>query len=108
MGKVQKALSQVAVNVHIGKMQRRRRNRIRHWGPFALLLNLFVFVAVAFALGGDAVNGRRAGGVHYLSSGGVETEVAPAVWWYSQIHATVTFGSFALYLVYRLWRRSRR
>lgn len=54
-------------------------------------LNFVVFVVVAFAIGGDAVNGKTVGGHFYLASHGKLTEVSEAVFTYSLWHVRSVF-----------------
>jgi hypothetical protein len=50
------------------------------------VLNFVIFVIVAVAIGGDAVNGKAVGGHYYLASHGKLTEVSEAVYTYSLWH----------------------
>jgi hypothetical protein len=49
-------------------------------------LNFVVFVVIAMAIGGDAVNGKVVGGHFYLANHGRRTEVSEAVFTYSRWH----------------------
>jgi hypothetical protein len=62
------------------------------------VLNLWAFVAGAFFLGGEALNGRVDDGRYYLSNlsdGGPTVEVSHAVWVYSYVHGVSVIGSHA-------------
>jgi hypothetical protein len=62
------------------------------------VLNLWAFVAVAFVLGGEALNGRVDDGRYYLSNvsdGKLTVEVSQAVWAYSYVHGVSVIGSHA-------------
>lgn len=54
---------------------------------FIALINFAIFVMVAVNIGGDAISGKVENGRYYLSNHGKLTEVSPAVWQYSKIHA---------------------
>jgi hypothetical protein len=55
------------------------------------ILNFLAFVAGAFVLGGDAANGKIAGGHFYLAEHGKLTEVSEAVYTYSLWHVRSVF-----------------
>jgi hypothetical protein len=55
------------------------------------VLNFLAFVIGAFVLGGDAVNGKIAGGHFYLAEHGKLTEVSEAVYTYSLWHVRGVF-----------------
>ena len=82
-----------------------RRFRFAYGAFSALtLLNFVVFVATAFYLGGDAVNGKAEGGRYYLfgvrteSGRKVYTEVSESVFNYSKWHVYSIFASWPLML----------
>ena len=55
------------------------------------IVNFCVFVAIALALGGDAINGTVRDGHYYLMEHGVYTEVSKPVFTYSAIHTLSLF-----------------
>ena len=61
-----------------------RWQRIFYWGA---IVNFALFVAATIILGGDALNGRIEDGHYFLGDHGQYTEVSPAIYWYSAIHA---------------------
>jgi hypothetical protein len=63
------------------------------------IANFLLFVAIAGAIGGDALNGTGAGGRYYLDSHGQKTEVSRAVFVYSQVHAVSAFAGIILSMV---------
>jgi hypothetical protein len=60
------------------------------------ILNFLAFVIVAFAIGGDAVNGKMVGGHFYLANHGKLTEVSEAVYTYSLWHVRSVFVTHPL------------
>lgn len=60
------------------------------------VLNFVIFVIVAVAIGGDAVNGKAVGGHYYLASHGKLTEVSEAVYTYSLWHVRSLFVTHPL------------
>jgi hypothetical protein len=80
-------------------------------------LNFAVFVAIAYYLGGDAVNGKVEGGRYYLfgvrteSGRKVYTEVSEPVFTYSRWHVYSNFVTWPLVMAAaiasnRAWKRS--
>ena len=67
------------------------------------LLNLAVYVAVAIALGGDAINGHAAAGHYYLSMHGRLTEVTQRVFQFSRWYTYLLFLHFGIAFVLQLW-----
>lgn len=55
------------------------------------IVNFLSFVAIAFSLGGDALNGYASDGRYFLGEHGRYTEVSEAVFQYSQWHARSLF-----------------
>ncbi len=73
-------------------------------------INFIAYVGIAGHLGGDAVNGRHAGGRYFLSSHGRDTEVTREVFNYSKYHTygvwfTHMSAMFAALLYQRLERK---
>ncbi|MDA9507919.1 hypothetical protein XI09_25430 [Bradyrhizobium sp. CCBAU 11386] len=60
------------------------------------LLNFVAFVTGAFAIGGDAVNGKIVAGHFYLANHGKLTEVGEAMYAYSLWHARSLFVTHPL------------
>jgi hypothetical protein len=64
------------------------------------MLNFVIYVAIAFYLGGDAVNGKREDGHYYLfgtrTVGGqkVYTEVSESVYNFSRVYTFALMGSW--------------
>ena len=71
------------------------------------IVNFFVFVAIAVALGGDAFNGTASDGHYYLMEHGIYTEVSRAIFIYSTIHALSLFVTHPLGIAAALRARSR-
>lgn len=67
--------------------------------------NFIAFWIIAVLLGGDALNGQIEDGQYLLQNHGVDRAVHPIVWYYSAIHASITLGSFVLFLIYNVFRR---
>jgi hypothetical protein len=63
------------------------------------MLNFVVFIVVAIAIGGDALNGHEANGHYYLNSHGTDTEVSRIVFMYSKVHAMSVFITHPLALI---------
>ena len=51
------------------------------------MVNFVLFVGISLLIGGDALNGKEAGGHYYLDSHGRLTEVSRPVFLYSKVHA---------------------
>ena len=66
----------------------------------AMVVNFVVFWVIGVSIGGDTINRHIDGGIHYLSSHGVDTAVLPLVWYYSLTHASVVIGCFVLFFAY--------
>jgi hypothetical protein len=62
-------------------------NRLTTIVGLAALANLLVFIAIAIAIGGDAINGHQQGGHYFLASHGTLTEVSRNVFTYSKVHS---------------------
>jgi hypothetical protein len=81
--------------------------------PLAMV-NIVVFVVVAMAIGGDALNGTSVDGHYYLASHGRLTEVSAGVFHYSEVHAVITqllhFAAMiaAARFILPLWYGNRR
>ncbi len=69
------------------------------------ILNFLVFVVLALAIGGDALNGHEANGHYYLANHGELTEVCQFVFIYSQVHAMSLFITHPLAMIggFMLW-----
>ncbi len=84
-----------------------RRNLIRLCHIFIIIgfLNFFAFVAGAYHLGGDALNGKIEAGHYYVfgvrseSGHKVYTEVSRRAYTYSRWHAITLFSSWPLMFV---------
>jgi len=50
-------------------------------------VNFALFVAISFASGGDAFNGKEVEGRYFISNHGHDTEVSKAFYYYSYAHA---------------------
>lgn len=73
------------------------------------ILNFLVFVVIAIAIGGDAVNGRIVDGHFYVANHGRLTEVSQAVYTYSLWHVRSIFVTHPLaILTGYLAQRERR
>lgn len=70
--------------------------------------NFILFVALTFALGGDAINGRRAAGRYFLGSHGRFTEVSQATYVYSFAHTLLTILSIVIFVAATLLLRRKR
>lgn len=68
------------------------------------VLNLFIFIAVAAVLGGDAINGHTTDGRFYLANHGQDTEVSLLTYRYSLLHSWLTILSFAGLLIVKIIR----
>lgn len=68
--------------------------------------NFVVFLAVAMAIGGDAINGHESAGRYFLSYKGHLTEVSQSVFLYSKIHfisvAITHITAMAAWILYYL------
>lgn len=67
--------------------------------------NFLIFVAVASALGGDALNGGGRHGAYWLGMHGHRHPVSHAVWTYSLLHESVTIILMLVALARGLDRR---
>jgi hypothetical protein len=67
------------------------------------VLNVAVYIALAFALGGDAVNGHVESGHYYLAMHGRLTEVSRRVFEFSRWYTYVLWLHFGTFFVLRLW-----
>lgn len=75
------------------------------------VVDFTAYVAVAFVIGGDAINGKMDHGHYFLASHGKLTEVSQAVFTYSQWHTWILWLNTALFLALNLpfvlieWRK---
>lgn len=72
------------------------------------IVNFAVYVAVAYWLGADAVNGYSHAGRYSLAMHGRSTEVTTGVFEFSLWYTRVLIGHFVLGLVLGLWARPWR
>ena len=63
------------------------------------MVNFLVFVLVANAIGGDAINGQVENGRYFLRNHGVVTEVSRLVFFYSEWHSISLFITHPLALL---------
>jgi hypothetical protein len=63
------------------------------------IVNFFIFVPVAIALGGDALSGYVSNGHYFLGMHGHYTEVTRSVFNYSKIHAYSVIVSYPVALL---------
>ncbi|WP_114226906.1 MULTISPECIES: hypothetical protein [Sphingomonas] len=63
-----------------------------------IIANFILFVTLTFALGGDAINGKREAGRYFLGSHGHYTEVSYATYVYSYAHTLLTFVIIAVFV----------
>ncbi|MGO4715073.1 hypothetical protein [Bradyrhizobium sp. 2TAF24] len=85
------------------------RYRVLRTISFMGILNFLVFVVIAIAIGGDAVNGRIVDGHFYVANHGRLTEVSQAVYTYSLWHVRSIFVTHPLaILTGYLAQRERR
>jgi hypothetical protein len=69
---------------------RLKRNSLTTIGMIIFMIgwvNFAIFWIVAVCIGGDAFSGKIVDGHYFVSNHGNLTEVSPAVWQYSRIHA---------------------
>ena len=62
-------------------------------------VNFAVFLAVNVSIGGDALNGKTAGGHYYLNNHGRYTEVSHAVFVYSACHASAAILGMIFFVI---------
>ncbi len=60
------------------------------------IVNFLAFFGISLAIGGDALSGAVVDGKYFLSTHGNQTEVSPAVWYFSYIHTISMFITTAL------------
>jgi len=63
------------------------------------IVNFASFGIIAGVIGGDAVNGKTAGGRYYVSEHGHDTEVSRSVFEYSRFHAHSVWVTHPLAMV---------
>ena len=67
------------------------------------LLNLAIYIAVALALGGDAINGHADSGRYYLAMHRGLTEVSARVFEFSRWYTYFLWFHFGIALVLSMW-----
>jgi hypothetical protein len=77
-------------------MQTRTVQRICNAVLLLAVVNFLAFAIFSSILGGDALTGKIEDGHYYLRYRGKYTEVSPAVFQYSRLHALSLFVTFPL------------
>jgi hypothetical protein len=72
------------------------------------ITNFASFIVIALLLGGDALNGKEAGGRYFLMSHGRYTEVSKAMFDYSLIHTSSVLVTHSVAVFAFIWYYLRR